>query len=133
MTTTMKPNKRQRRLGLRVIPKLDKYVSRRPYPPGIHGQRRRKTLSDYGIQLQEKQRLKFIYGLNEQQLRRLFQRNPSNILVTMERRFDNVIYRLGLTYTRSHARQLISHGHIRINDKKINLPSYLVKKGLLKT
>lgn len=129
MTSTAKPTKRQRRLGIRVLPKLDKYVARRPYPPGIHGGKRPQALSDYGLQLQEKQRVKFIYGLRERQLQRLFEINPQSPLTTLESRVDNVVYRAGLAASRPQARQMVSHGHFLLNAKKINIPSTLVKTG----
>lgn len=129
MTTTFKPTKRQRRLGIRVIPKLDKYITRRPYPPGVHGQKRASALSDFGLQLREKQRVKFIYGIRERQLRRLFAIDPQTILSTLERRLDNVVYRGGLTNTRAQARQMVTHGHIEVDGNKSTIPSLILQVG----
>lgn len=126
MANTYKPTKRERRLGIRVIPKLDKYVTRRPYPPGVHGQKRASALSDFGLQLREKQRVKFIYGIRERQLRRLFQLNPQEIMSTLERRLDNVVYRGGLALTRAQARQMVSHGQILVDGKKSTIPSLIL-------
>lgn len=129
MANTHKPAKRERRLGIRVLPKLDKYVTRRPYAPGVHGQRRTSAKSDFGLQLQEKQRVKFIYGLREKQLQRLFKINPKDILSTLERRLDNVVYRAGLAQSRPHARQLVTHGHIMVDNKKASIPSLILAAG----
>ncbi len=110
-------------------------LERRNYAPGQHGQQRKK-LSNYGVQLREKQKLRRIYGLNEQQFRNYFhkaikQRGVSgdNFLRLLERRLDNVVYRLGLTQSRSQARQLVRHGHVSINGHKVNIPSYSISIG----
>jgi small subunit ribosomal protein S4 len=110
-------------------------VERRTYPPGEHGQGRRK-MSDYGLQLREKQKLRKIYGVVERQFRGYFQdaeRLPGvtgeNLLQLLERRLDNVVYRLGFAGSRSQARQLVSHGHFRVNGRTVNVPSYRVKPG----
>jgi small subunit ribosomal protein S4 len=102
--------------------------------PGQHGAKGRRKLSDFGTQLQEKQKLKYIYGILEKQLRSLFadaSKNPTAtgaaLLSLLERRLDNVVYRLGWANTRSGARQLVSHGHIRVNGKKMDIPSYRVQ------
>ena len=99
------------------------------------GQMRRKK-SDYGIQLNEKQKVKFIYGILEKQFRSYYEaaaaapgRTGDNLLITVERRLDNVIYRMGFAMTRRQARQLVSHGHFTVNGKKVNIPSYLIKAG----
>lgn len=126
MPSKTKPTKRERRLGVRAIAKLDKYVGRRPYPPGVHGSKRARQMSDFGLHLQEKQRVKFIYGLRERQLVRLFALDSKNFLSTLERRLDNCLFRSGLTQSRAQARQFINHGHIRVNNKKVTAPSYLV-------
>lgn len=104
--------------------------------PGQHGVSRRRKLTDYGIQLREKQRLKRMYGVTEKQMKNYFKKaakmlgNTAEFLIQMlERRLDNVVYKLSLAPTRSSARQLITHGHIKVNDKKVNIPSYLVKAG----
>jgi len=108
---------------------------RRPYPPGQHGQRRSK-ISDYGVQLREKQKLKRIYGLHEQPMKNLFTKAISakgvtgdNLLSYLERRFDNVVYKMGLAATRTEARQLVRHNHFTVNGKKANIPSMMVAKG----
>lgn len=102
--------------------------------PGQHGAKGRKKLSDFGIQLQEKQKVKYIYGVLEKQLRRLYgdaSKNPTAtgaaLLSLLERRFDNVVYRLGWANTRAGARQLVSHGHILVNGKRMDVPSYRVQ------
>ncbi|MBF0157990.1 MAG: 30S ribosomal protein S4 [Magnetococcales bacterium] len=110
-------------------------VERRNYVPGQHGQRRRKV-SDYGLHLREKQKVKRVYGLVEGQFRNCFEdaeRMPGvtgeNLLVLLERRLDNVIFRLGFSASRTEARQIVSHGQILVNGHKVNIPSYLVKPG----
>lgn len=108
---------------------------RRGYPPGQHGQGRIK-FSEYGLQLREKQKIKRIYGLLENQFRSLFERaertkgiTGSNLLSMLERRLDNVVYRTGFANSRSEARQLVRHGHFVVNGKRVNIPSYLVGKA----
>ena len=108
---------------------------RRSYPPGQHGQRRSK-LSDYGVQLREKQKVKRMYGLLEKQFRSYFERaermkgvTGANLLVLLERRLDNIAYRLGFATSRNQARQLVRHSHVMVNGHKVNIPSYLVKVG----
>jgi small subunit ribosomal protein S4 len=130
------PVKRSRRLDIRVLQKADKYIAKRPYAPGVHGNNRRRKLSDYAIQLQEKQRAKFVYGLREKQFRNTFQKatkatgqTGERLLQLLELRLDNVVYRGSIAKTRKQARQMVSHGHIRINGKKVNIPSYKVEKG----
>ncbi len=110
-------------------------VERRKYPPGQHGQGYRK-LSDYGVQLREKQKVRKIYGLLERQFRRYFYEAERRkgitgeiLLQLVESRLDNIVYRMGFAPNRRRARQLISHGHIVVNGKEINLPSYQVKEG----
>jgi len=109
---------------------------RRGYPPGQHGQRRGRKISDYGIQLREKQKVKRIYGLSEKQFHLFFERaerkkgiTGSNLLTMLERRFDNVVYRLGFVNSRTQGRHFVKHSHFQINGKKVNIPSYLVKEG----
>jgi small subunit ribosomal protein S4 len=109
---------------------------RRPYPPGQHGQRRGGKLSDYKMQLREKQKVKRIYGLLEKQFRRYYYRaekqkgiTGTNLLVLLECRLDNVVYRMGFASSRKQARQLIRHNHFSVVDKKVNIPSYQVKVG----
>lgn len=108
---------------------------RRAYPPGRQGQRRSKP-SDYAVQLREKQKLRRSYGLLEKQFRRVFDRanrmqgmTGTNMLVLLERRFDNVVYRLGMAASRAQARQLVTHGHLLINGKKADIASMLVRPG----
>ncbi len=108
---------------------------RRGYPPGQHGQRRIK-FSDYGIQLREKQKVKRIYGVSERQFRNYFEKadrqkgiTGTNLLILLERRLDNTVYKLGFASSRQEARQLVGHGHFLVNGRKVNIPSYLVKPG----
>jgi small subunit ribosomal protein S4 len=108
--------------------------TRRGYPPGSHGKGGRRKLTSYAIQLREKQKVKAIYGILERQFRKIFNDatrkagNPgANLLIALEKRLDNVIYQLGVASSRMHARQLIRHGHILVDDKKVNIPSYMVK------
>ena len=110
-------------------------VRRRNYPPGQHGQGRAK-ISDYGLQLREKQKVRRMYGLMEKQFRSYFEKaerqrgvTGTNLLVFLERRLDNVVYRLGMANSRSQARQLVRHNHILVNGQKVDIPSYLVKTG----
>jgi len=110
-------------------------IERRPYPPGVHGQRRTKV-SDYGIQLREKQKLKRLYGVQEQPMRNLFKHaigmkgvTGENLLSLLERRFDNVVYRIGLAASRKEARQLVKHYHFSINGKAANVPSAILRTG----
>ncbi|WP_103327531.1 30S ribosomal protein S4 [Bacteroidetes bacterium endosymbiont of Geopemphigus sp.] len=115
----------------------DKYFERRKYTPGQHGNsRRRGKRSEYGIQLAEKQKLKYTYGVLERQCRKMFENalrvkgNTGEVLLQLfEMRLDNVVYRLGLSTSRSGARQLVSHGHLTVNERKVNIPSYLLKPG----
>ena len=121
-----------RRLGF-SLSETGKELRKRPYPPGQHGQGRRGKLSNYGLQLQEKQKLRFLYGLNEKQFKNLFNRaakmpgiTGENFMILLESRLDNLVYRLGLARTRAAARQLVNHGHITVNGKKVDVPSYQV-------
>jgi len=109
---------------------------RRSYAPGEQGQRRKGKDSDYGIQLREKQKVKRMYGLSEKQFRLFFRRaeqqkgiTGTHLLILLERRLDNVLYRLGFVSSRSQGRQLARHNHITVNGKKVNIPSYLIKQG----
>ena len=111
-------------------------VERKSYPPGQHGQRRRKKPSTYGLQLREKQKAKRIYGVLERQFRRYFDRadryrgmTGTVLLQLLERRLDNIVYRLGLAPSRAAARQLVGHGHVRLDGNKVDIPSYLVRPG----
>ena len=110
-------------------------IERRSYPPGQHGQARPR-ISDYSTQLREKQKLRRIYGLQERQFRGVFERAERRVGVTgeallrlLECRLDNVVYRLGFAFSRSAARQLVAHGHILVNDRRVDIPSSLVKAG----
>uniref|UniRef100_A0A7C3ZAE8 Small ribosomal subunit protein uS4 n=1 Tax=Desulfobacca acetoxidans TaxID=60893 RepID=A0A7C3ZAE8_9BACT len=110
-------------------------IQRRNYPPGQHGQGRGK-ISDYGLQLREKQKVKRMYGVLEKQFRGYFERaermrgvTGTNLLVLLERRLDNIVYRLGFANSRAQARQLVRHNHVLVDGHKVNLPSYLVKVG----
>ncbi|HDD45323.1 MAG TPA: 30S ribosomal protein S4 [Candidatus Desulfofervidus auxilii] len=110
-------------------------LERRPYPPGQHGQMRIKK-TDYGILLREKQKLKRIYGILEKQFHRYFEEavrlkgiTGENLLMLLERRLDNVVYRMGFANSRRQARQLVRHGHVLVNDEKVDIPSYLVEVG----
>lgn len=124
-----------RRLGLNIYgnPKYDRLLEKRPTPPGMHTRRRGRP-SEYGLQLVEKQKLRFAYGMTERQFRTLFAKAKNmtgitgdNMLVLLERRLDNVVYRLGMAATRSQARQVVRHGHILLNGHKATSPSQLVK------
>jgi small subunit ribosomal protein S4 len=111
-------------------------VERRSYPPGQHGQSRRQKISEYGIQLREKQKIRRMYGLMEQQFRNYFDkalhqtgRTGEELVKMLERRFDNVVYRLGFAPSRKAARQLVGHGHLLVNNKPVNIASYIVRPG----
>jgi small subunit ribosomal protein S4 len=110
-------------------------IEKRNYPPGAHVETRGKTL-EYGIRLREKQKVRKIYGLSESQFKRFFsiaERRPgitgTNFLVLLERRLDNMVYRLGFATSRKEARQVVCHSHVTVNGKRVNIPSYLVKEG----
>lgn len=127
--------KKSRRLGFSTL-ENGKDLAKRAYAPGQHGNDRRRKLSEYGVQLQEKQKVRFMYGLNEKQFHRLFDKASKmkgivghNLLNLLECRLDNVVYRLGMSTTRRGARQIVNHGHITVNGKKVNIPSYQVKVG----
>ena len=128
--------KKSRRLGFSTL-ENGKDLARRPYAPGIHGNnQRRKKASEYGIQLAEKQKIRFMYGLSEKQFRKTFEKaskmkgiTGENFLNLLECRLDNIVYRLGMAKTRRAARQIVNHGHITVNGIKVNIPSYEVKIG----
>lgn len=127
--------KKSRRLGFSIL-ENGKELAKRPYAPGQHGTDRRKKLSEYGVQLQEKQKVRLIYGLNEKQFRKVFDRAVKmhgvageNLLKLLESRVDNLVYRMGLAKTRRGARQLVNHGHITVNGVKVDIPSYTCKPG----
>lgn len=111
-------------------------IERRSYAPGEHGRRRRTRPFGYGLQLREKQKVKSIYGMLEKQFRLYFQRAESkkgitgeNLFIMLERRLDNVVFRIGFSSSRMQARQLVSHGHILVDGRKVNIPSYQVNEG----
>ena len=123
-----------RRLGYSIT-ETGKELKKRNFAPGQHGKRRAK-LSEYGIQLQEKQKVRYTYGVSEKQFVRFFAmakkmegKQGDNFLVLLESRLDNLVYRLGFAATRRQARQLVTHGHITVNGKKLDIPSYIVKPG----
>ena len=133
--------KLERRLGVSLELKGERRLAgksaldKRPYAPGQHGQRRTKV-SEYGLQLKEKQKIKYYYGVLEKQFRKFFQEanrqegsTGENLIKLLERRLDNVIYRVGFATTRRFARQLVTHGHVLVNGKKVTIPSFLVKEG----
>ena len=127
--------RKSRRLGFSTL-ENGKELARKPYAPGMHGQKRAKKLSNYGVQLQEKQKVRFMYGLNEKQFRKTFEDagklkgvHGENFLKLLESRLDNLVYRIGFANTRRAARQLVNHGHITVNGKKVNIPSYRCKVG----
>jgi len=125
-----------RRLGM-SLSGTGKELARRPYAPGDHGQGRHSKLSEYGTQLREKQKLRMMYGLTERQFSNLFLKagkiregkHGVNFMILLERRLDNMVYRLGLATTRRQARQLVNHGHITVDGKRVDIPSYEVKVG----
>lgn len=130
--------KLSRRYGVALFStaKEAKILSRRGYAPGQHGQDGNKRLSGYGLQLREKQKAKLIYGILERQFRKYYEEvrrqkgdTGQLLLQNLERRLDNVVYRLGLATTRAQARQLVGHGHIHVNGKLVNIPSYRVRVG----
>lgn len=127
--------KLSRRLGISLTG-TGKELEKRPYAPGQHGPNQRKKISEYGLQLQEKQKLRHMYGVTERQFRNLFDRagklqgkHGENFMVLLESRLDNVVYRLGLARTRRAARQLVNHGHILVNGSRVDIPSYKVVAG----
>ncbi len=130
------PNyKKARRVGFSIT-ETGKELARRPYGPGDHGNGRHGKLSDYGVQLKEKQKVRFMYGLNEKQFRKTFDDaakmpgiHGENFLKLLESRLDNLVYRMGFATTRRGARQLVNHGHITVDGKKVDIPSYRVKPG----
>lgn len=126
-----------RRLGIGITDKGQRILNKRAFPPGQHGpSARRRQVSDYGLQLLEKQKARYMYGVLERQFRRIFekaQRFPGEtgayLFILLERRLDNVVYRMGFAATRSQARQIVTHGHITVNGRKTNIPSYTVRVG----
>ena len=127
--------KQARRVGFSIT-ETGKELARRPYGPGQHGNERKGKLSDYGNQLKEKQKVRFMYGVNEKQFHKTFVEaekmsgiHGTNFLRLLESRLDNLVYRIGFATTRRGARQLVNHGHVTVNGKKVDIPSYRVKVG----
>ncbi|PKR79297.1 30S ribosomal protein S4 [Halalkalibacillus sediminis] len=127
--------KKSRRYGISLTG-TGKELEKRPYAPGQHGPTQRKKLSEYGIQLQEKQKLRFMFGLTERQFRRMFDDagnmkgvHGENFMILLESRLDNLVYRAGLARTRRQARQLVGHGHVTVDGGRVDIPSYRVKPG----
>lgn len=127
--------KLSRRLGI-SLSGTGKELEKRPYAPGPHGPNQRKKLSEYGLQLQEKQKLRHMYGVTERQFRNLFDKagkmpgkHGENFMILLEARLDNVVYRLGLARTRRAARQLVNHGHIMVDGARVDIPSFRVAPG----
>ena len=117
-------------------PKFDTLLNKKPYTPGQHGPTRRRRLSNYGIQLKEKQKIKAMYGVLERQFRNYFHKaekmtgeTGTSLLQLLESRLDNIVYRLGFASTRSQSRQMVSHGHFLLNNRKCNIPSASLKPG----
>jgi ribosomal protein S4, bacterial/organelle type len=127
--------KKARRLSFSVL-ETGEELRKRQYAPGQHGPNRRPKLSNYGLQLREKQRIRFMYGINERQFYNTYQKSVkmkgvtgTNFLILLESRLDNIVYRLGFARTRRGARQLVNHGHILVDGKKVDIPSFQVKPG----
>ena len=122
-----------RRLGVPIFGS-SKYIERRPYPPGAHGPKSRRKYTDYAIGLMEKQKLRYFYGLQERQFRNVYERalrmrgvTGEKMLQILETRLDNLVYQSGFALTRPAARQLVSHGHVRVNGRKVSVASFAVK------
>ncbi|AHF61326.1 30S ribosomal protein S4 [Spiroplasma mirum ATCC 29335] len=129
--------KKSRRYGFSILENNKEFSKgkKRAYAPGQHGQRRTK-LSNYGVQLQEKQKIRYMYGLTERQFRNTYTKakkmkgiTGTNFLIMLESRLDNLVFRMGLAQTRNGARQLVNHAHILVNGKKVDIPSYICKPG----
>ena len=127
--------RKSRRLNFSIL-ENNTELAKRPYAPGQHGQKGGKKLSNYGVQLQEKQKVRLMYGLNEKQFKKVFELagkmkgvHGENLLKLLESRLDNIVYRIGFSTTRRGARQLVNHGHITVNGKKVDIPSYTCKPG----
>lgn len=127
--------RKSRRLGFSTL-ENGKDLAKKPYAPGVHGQDRKRKQSEYGLQLQEKQKVRTMYGLTEKQFKKVFEKASKmqgiageNLLVLLESRLDNMVYRLGMARTRRSSRQIVNHGHILVNGNKVDIPSYLTKVG----
>ncbi|MCL4353872.1 30S ribosomal protein S4 [Patescibacteria group bacterium] len=124
-----------RQVGVNLLDNTSQSLQRRlAVPPGVHGKKRKKKLSEFGLQMREKQKAKIVYGLLERQLKRLVQTVQTKkgetgemILAMLETRLDNIVYRLGFTKSRNMARQIVGHGHVLVNGKKVSIPSYQVR------
>ena len=136
--TNIPKGKLVRKFGENIFgnPKISKILERKNYLPGQHGQSRRRRASNYGLQLREKQKIKHMYGTMERQFRKFFRHADKmsgetglNLLELLERRLDNVVFRLGFAPTRAAARQLVTHKHFTVNGKSVNIPSFLVKEN----
>ena len=136
--TNIPKGKLVRKFGENIFgnPKFDDLLNKNPYTPGPHGPNRRRRLSNYGIQLKEKQKIKAMYGVLERQFRNYFKKadkmkgeTGTNLLTLLERRLDNVVYRLGFASTRAQARQMVSHAHFLVNNRKCNYPSAFLNPG----
>ena len=128
-------NKQARRVSFSIL-ENGKDIAKRPYGPGQHGKDRKRKPSNYSIQLTEKQKVRFMYGISEKQFEKLVNESGKmkgvhgeNLLILLESRLDNLVYRAGFATTRRGARQLVNHGHITVNGKKVDIPSYRVKPG----
>lgn len=128
-------NKKARRLSFSIL-ENGKDIAKRPYGPGQHGKDRKRKPSNYSVQLAEKQKARFMYGISEKQFKKLVNDSAKmkgvhgeNLLILLESRLDNIVYRIGFATTRRGARQLVNHGHITVNGKKVDIPSYRVKPG----
>ena len=127
--------RKSRRLGFSIL-ENGKELAKKPYAPGQHGHSKAKKLSNYGTQLQEKQKVRFMYGVNEKQFKKTFNEASKlkgvlceNFLKLLESRLDNLVYRIGFANTRRAARQLVNHGHVTVNGNKVDIPSYRCKPG----
>ena len=128
-------NKKARRVSFSIL-ENGKDIAKRPYGPGQHGKDKKRKPSNYAIQLNEKQKARFMYGISEKQFKKLVNDSAKmkgvhgeNLLILLESRLDNIVYRIGFATTRRGARQLVNHGHITVNGKKVDIPSYRVKPG----
>ncbi len=127
--------KKSRRIGISAL-ETGKELVKKPYGPGQHGNGRKGKLSNYGVQLVEKQKLRFTYGISEKQLRKIFEKagklkgiHGENMFKLLESRLDNIVYRMGIASTRRAARQFVNHGHVAVNGVKVDIPSFQVKPG----
>ena len=128
-------NKQARRVGFSIL-ENGKDIAKRPYGPGQHGKDKKRKPSNYAIQLNEKQKVRFMYGITEKQFKKLVNESAKmkgvhgeNLLILLESRLDNIVYRIGFANTRRGSRQLVNHGHITVNGNKVDIPSYRVKPG----